>query len=226
MKSTMDQNLFTQTGLDSGALTMLGVVVHGFSEAGEYRGTVRKDAGPEAVFYISVDKSSPVAQANVDLAALAGQQPSQSKCCDGTAAAENQFGVNTRGYAVFHVSGGPGGYNVYLRKADPDPNTPVFDSRRLHDGDIFSGVLIRPGAYSITNEVTNARGRVVVRYPKIGDTAYRPPGPVRVQCTYDAFEPDAIELDPGQGLIFECKATSRIKLDLIKPDDGHQHRRP
>ena len=54
MNMTFDRNLFTQIGLDSGSLTMLGSVIHQFAEAGEYRGTVRREAAGEAVFYISV----------------------------------------------------------------------------------------------------------------------------------------------------------------------------
>ncbi len=40
MKMTFDQNLFTQIGLDSGSLTMLGGVTHRFLEPGQYRGVV------------------------------------------------------------------------------------------------------------------------------------------------------------------------------------------
>ncbi len=220
MKTTFDRNLFTQIGLDSGSLTMLGAVTHSFGEPGEYRGSVRQREKSIAVFYILADKNSPVAQANVDLSALGDTDASISTCSGDGHAACNRFKVNPKGYAVFHVSGGPGGYDIRVRKADEDPRTKIFDSRQLNDGDIFSGVIIRPGSYSITNLLTAAHAEATVAYPIIGKTAYRPPAPVRVQCTRDGFDLKRIELQPGQGLIFDCKAPSRIKIELVKPDDG------
>ena len=43
MNMTFDRNLFTQIGLDSGSLTMLGAVIHSFRKPGEYRGSVRTE---------------------------------------------------------------------------------------------------------------------------------------------------------------------------------------
>ena len=130
-KLYIDPNI-TQTGLDSGALTMLGAVVRRFEEPGEYRGTVRRGDAIEKVFYLSVDKESPVAAADIDLAKLAGSLPQQEEagrdCCPGEG--EARFSVNPRGYVLFRVSGGRGGYSVNLRRADPDEKTPVFNSTR------------------------------------------------------------------------------------------------
>ncbi len=227
MNLTFDQNLFTQTGLDSGLLTILGSVIHSFSEPGEYRGSVHKAGGEQAVFYLTVDKNSPAAHANIDLAALreyAGA--SQKECCDeGT---ENRFTVNPRGYVVFHVSGGSGGFSVHVRRAEEDPKTQVFNSQALGEGDIFSASIIRPGTYSVVNQLAKgkARAEVVVSYPEIGKTAYRPPAPVHVQVTQRGFDPERIELKPGQGMVFEVKAPARIVTELTKPDDGPGNDRP
>lgn len=57
-------------------------------------------------------------------------------------------------------------------------------------------------------------------YPKIGKTAYRPPGPIKVECTREAIEPRRVELQPGQGVLYNFKAPSRIKIELLKADDG------
>jgi hypothetical protein len=219
MNMTFDRNLFTQIGLDSGSLTMLGTVVHSFGEPGEYRGSVRRGKEGAAVFYISVDKNSPVAQVNIDLAALTNPPAATSKCCKGDGP-EQRFTVNPKGYAVFHVSSGAGGFDVHVRKAEEDPKAKIFDSRELGEGDIFSAVILRPGTYSVTNLVTKTQAEAIVAYPKIGKTAYRPPAPVRVESTRDAFAPRRIELHPGQGLIFDCKAPSRVMIELVKPDDG------
>jgi hypothetical protein len=217
MNLTFDRNLFTQIGLDSGSLTMLGSVIHSFREPGEYRGSVHGEKG-QAIFYVSVDRDSPVAQVNIDLAALMRPSDAPEGCgCEGL---QNRFSVNPKGYAVFHVSEGPGGYSVHARKAEENPKEEVFDSRKLSDGDFFSAIILRPGTYSVVNAYTKAQGEVVVSYPEMTKAPYRPPGPVHVQAEGRCFDPQRIELKPGQGLVFECKTGSRIQIELQKPDDG------
>jgi hypothetical protein len=218
MKTIFDRSLFTQFGLDSGSLTMLGAVVHSFREPGEYRGVVRREAAPEATFSISVDNHSPVAQANIDLSTLAQGSPEGSTCCGEVK--KTHFVVNPKGFVVFHLTSGPGGFSVLVRRAEEDPNLPVFDSRELNDGDLFSATIIRPGTYSMTNVLNRATGEITVSYPRIADVPYRPPNPVTVECTAQAIEPKEIALQPGQGLNFHVKAPARIKISLVKPDDG------
>jgi len=220
MNLTFDQNLFTQVGLDSGLLTMLGSVVHSFKEPGEYRGSVHQEGGEQAVFYVTVDKNSSVAQANIDLASL---NKTSDPCCEPS---PNHFEVNPKGYAVFHVSAGAGGYSVHIRRAEENPQEKVFNSQQLGDGDLFSAVIIRPGTYSVVNTLTQAKAEVVVSYPGTGKVAYRPPAPVRVEVERNNFEPRRIELKPGQGLLFECKTQARIKIALLKADDGPGKPRP
>lgn len=220
-KVSIDPNL-VQTGLDSGALTMLGAVARCFGEPGEYRGTVRRADAIERVFYLIVDKDSPVAAADIDLAQLAGPLPGQDEsgtaCCPGDSKA--RFSVNPRGYVLFRVSGGSGGYSVSIRRADPDEKTPVFNSATLDDGAIFSAQMLRPGTYSVTNARTKARASVIVSYPPPAFSSYRPPGALRVEVTDGGFNPEKIELMPAQGLIFDCHAPSRIVITLERPDDG------
>jgi plastocyanin len=226
MNMTFDQNLFTQTGLDSGLLTMLGAVIHSLPEPGEYRGSVHKAGGEQAVFYITVDKNSPVAHADIDLATLReyATNSAQKECCGEST--ENRFTVNPKGYVVFHVSGGSGGFSVHLRRAEEDPKTQVFNSQELGEGDIFSATILRPGTYSVVNLPAKARGELVVSYPEIGKAAYRPPAPLHVQVTQRGFEPARVELKPGQGVVFEIKASARIVTELLKPDDGPSGDRP
>ena len=204
MNTTFDQNLFTQIGLDSGSLTMLGAVIHSFGEPGEYRGSVRQGADSKAAFYISVDKNSAVAQVNIDLATLTNPPAPASGCCGG-GESENRFAVNPKGYAVFHVSGGAGGYDVHVRKGDENPQEKIFDSRQLVEGDIFSAVIIRPGSYSVANVLTKAQGEIVVSYPKTEKTAYVLLSNKCAECTSDGFQPPRLELQPGQGVLFDCQ---------------------
>jgi hypothetical protein len=218
MNLTFDRSLFTQTDLDSGSLTMLGAVTHSLSEPGQYRGTVYRETENIAAFYIAADKNSPVAQANIDLSALdpLGVQ-SRSADCKGEGA---QFTINPKGYVVFHVSAGAGGYAVRVRRAEEDPNLELFDSRRLSEGDVFSAAIIRPGTYSVENVLTNARAQVTVSYPRMGETAYRPPKPIDFHCSENEIEPERADLQPGQGIHFHFRVPSRIKIELLNADDG------
>ena len=113
--------------------------------------------------------------------------------------------MNPKGYVLFHVSSGSGGFSVHVRRAAEDPKEKVFDSRELGEGDVFSAVILRPGTYSVVNRLAKAKAEVVVSYPEIGKTAYRPPEPVRVHVGRKGFEPSRIELKPGQGLLFDVK---------------------
>jgi len=223
---TFDRNLFTQIGLDSASLTMLGSVVHTFSQPGEYRGALHEGPQVKAVFYISVDKNSAVAQVTIDLSALDTGQPSASggeTCCcppgKGSGHDGHRFVVNPRGYTLFHVSSGAGGYWVSVRRIDAEQTDRGYDSRVLAEGDIFTASIIRPGTYSVTNVQNKATADVVVSYPVIGERAYRPSNPVRVDCGAK-FEPAKISLQPGQGMLFHAKVPSRIDIRLVKPDDG------
>ncbi|MGB8814016.1 MAG: hypothetical protein WCC57_12615 [Paracoccaceae bacterium] len=211
-------------GLDSGALTMLGAVAQRFETPGEYRGTVRRGKTIERVFYLSVDKESPVAAADIDLAVLAR---TQSQAADGNCCPQDKeprFTVNPRGYAMFRVSGGPGGYSVNLRRADPDEKTPVFNSTRLDDGAVYSARILRPGLYSVTNSLSKARCELTVAYPPGAFTGYRPPDALRVEVTERGFKPERIAIAAAQGLIFDCNAPARIVIALEKADDGPRTR--
>jgi hypothetical protein len=223
MPTNFDRHFFSQIGLDSGALTMLGAVVHGFGEPGAYRGIARRGAEPEATFYITVDKASPVAQVNIDLAALV--EPQKPGTC-GCGTREGPFVVNPRGYAVFRVSGGAGGFSVHVQRAVDEANPKIFDSRELQDGDIFSAIIIRPGTYSVENLLTKAKAELKVAYPKLGTTAYRPPGPLTAECARHSIDPAKLDLQPGQGVNFHAKAPSRIKIELVKADDGPGRHEP
>ena len=140
--------LFTQIGLDSGSLTALGVVMHCFDKPGLYRGQVRRGEDDAGAFLLSVDADSPQMQVDIDLAHLA----TPDDCCDGKRSAG--YVVNPRGYAVFHVSDGPGGFHVLVAREDSARGEAAFDSRELHDGDMFAAHDLRPGAYAVANSAS------------------------------------------------------------------------
>lgn len=227
MDVTFDRHLFTQIGLDSGSLTMLGTLVHGFTEPGEYRCALH--AGPEvkAVFIVHADPESSNASATVDLAALVGgtAPPSaDADCgCEGSpekAAAIPRVVVNPRGHVVFRVGSGAGQFYVHARRTASPTEDKGYDTRAMVDGDTFAAVLLRPGTYAMTNALAKAKGEIVVDYPPLKERHYKPTEPVRVTCDARGFSPASVRIGPGQGVIFESRTASRIAITLSKADDG------
>jgi len=98
--------------------------------------------------------------------------------------------------------------------------TDEFDSRKLGERSVFGLTLIRPGRYSLQNAVDGKQAEIVVAYPKVGKTPYRPPEPLQVQVTTEGFGKDSFPLSPGQGMVFRFATESRIQIQLVEPDDG------
>jgi len=232
MKTLVNRHLFTQTGVDSGALTMHGMVIHTFREAGEYQIALLWNNETIRRFPLIVDNSAEAMQVDIDLVALQRHDTHHG--------AEEQFMLKPGGNTVFYVSRGAGGYAVLAtrlgeqqpreegqgKRPERTPTPAPFDSRELRDGDMFAVTLLRPGAYSLTNAPGRAKGELVVAYPK-QRTRYDPtPEPVTVECTDKGFVPSRVELQPMQGLVFRVLTPSRIRIDLSKPDDGSQGPRP
>jgi hypothetical protein len=213
--------LFAQTGLDSGALTLLGTLVHQMTEPGEYRGTTSGPGGASSVFYLTVTKEPGVTQVNIDLAALTAPPQGGSGDCGCASGPNNVFTVGAHGYAVFHLSGGPGGHAVRLGRAAAAPAEKAFDSTVLKNGDIFAASLLRPGAYRVANAAQpGARpAELTVAYAKSGAAVFAPPAPLRVESTAEGFSPAKIELSATQGCVFVCAAPSRIVIELVSPLD-------
>lgn len=220
MSAPAQPYLFSQIGLDSGALTMLGAIVHRFPEPGEYRGVVTGSDGEGSVFHLSVEKGRAAAQVNVDLAAVAARV-SPSPCHCGTDhGGEPHYVAGTGSPVLFHVSGGRGGYAVHVSRSEERPQPKAFDSRVLRDGDLFAATILRPGLYAVVNRADEqgaARGSIEVVYPPIGKAPHRPPGPVGIRCTGRGFEPSTVRLSAMQGCLFTCERPARIRIELEKP---------
>lgn len=220
MKAYINRQLLGQTFFDSSSLTMLGAVIHNFSDPGEYLGTVLK--GKEFVkdFHLSVDEKCPAMQVDIDLAALDKDVSENCRC-----KAEKRFVINPKGYAVFHVSFGAGGYSVRVGKPKGEKEAELFDSARLETGDLLAVTLIRPGVYSVTNTLTKARGKITVAYPKKEYKAYRPLKPVNIECTEQAFKPESISIQAAQGQVYHFQTPSQIKIELLEAEKGPERLR-
>jgi hypothetical protein len=126
--------------------------------------------------------------------------------------------VASEGYAVFKVpAGAAGGYAVELYKsAKSGRGAKVFDSRALGRGDLLAVVLLRPGAYSVTNASNGTKAELKVAYP---EKVPGPMEPVKVTCADAAISPAVIKVRPTQGLVFSFETPSRVKIELVTPDD-------
>jgi hypothetical protein len=222
----VNRELFAQVGADSGALTMLAVVAHRFCEAGDYVGAVMRGEEEVGSFRLRADESSPATQVDIDLAALGPAPRRGDPGCDcGAEDSDPVLVVNPSGYALFHVSGGPGGYWVRVGRASEGEGA-AFDSTRLDGEDLFMLTLLRPGTYSMRNTLTKAQGEIVVPYPKPANGPYRQPAPVEIDCGGKSFRPSRAKVQAGQGAVWRFEDPARIQLELVKPDDGPTKRQP
>lgn len=210
--------LLTQFDLDSGALTALGVVIHNFPKPGVYQGTMLRGKESISNFVLKVDENCVQMQVDIDLANVTSATP--DPCCD--EAANRTFVVNPKGYAVFHVSGGPGGFSVLLGPSDTQTPELLFDSRKLQEGDHFAATVLRPGSYSVNNALSKgeSRAELVVAYPQPGRSRYEQPPVQIVTVTAKGFEPKRIQVAAGQSHVYDIKTPARIHIKLEKPYDG------
>jgi hypothetical protein len=226
MKATINP-LLEQTSFDSAAPRGAAAVVHQFAEPGEY--IVRFVEGEDNLAHIrlTVDadppgKDSPPEGISIDLAKI--QYSSKMGGSDGD---ESPFIVRPKGYVSFTASGKGEPYAVVAEPKTETKRLPKgggFDSRRLGRDDIFTVTLLRPGDYRVVNELGKYEGLITVAYPVIGDHPYRPPSPYQIDCNESGFQPSTTRLLPAQGIVFNIRATARIKIELTRPDDGPKDR--
>jgi len=237
----INRNLITQVNQDSGSLTSATTVVHRFGkgEHGEYKGVLfDRRAVAVGEFSIGVGGDEPKSEKNegsytgqhlpmsveVNLTSLHPTAASQGsptssweECECEDEGAGGGLNVASEGYVVFKVPAGvAGGYAVELYKsAASGRGEKVFDSRALGRSDLLAVVLLRPGAYSVTNASNGTKAELKVAYPE------KPLGllePVKVTCG-SSISPAAIKVQPTQGLVFSFETPSRVKIALVTPED-------
>lgn len=209
----IDRFIFSQANVDSGSLTMLASVVHRFLEPGAYFGKIKRGENEVGQFKIMVEHSPPMqSSVKIDLKALDASPSEQSKNTECSC-----FNLVPEGYALFFVSTGAGGYNIEITKPENEGKK-TFDNRELTSQDMFVATLLRPGTYRITNTLTKAEAELKIIYPQIGKTP-RQSQTIQVECTEKAVNPSKITANPGQGVVFSFKVPSRIKIELVTPED-------
>jgi len=213
---SLNRHLFSATDTDSGALNVLGTVVHQFEDTGEYRIDLFRGDRYVTHRYLVVDDEEPRTQVTLDAATLPEVQDRESherSCCCGD---HDVFHLRENGHFVLDVSRGPGGFAVRVTAADD--GDPVFDSRELDENDHFAATLMRPGRYVARQREGDAELTVTVPYPTGEGRGV--PEPERIDVTEDGFEASDVEIRTGQGLVFDVDTGARIEIELEEPDDG------
>ena len=230
MKMTFDQNLFTQVGLDSGALTMLGGVTHRFLEPGQYRGVVYRGRRKCGRLLYQCGQEQPGRAGEHRSRSFRSNLPAPPASTTGTtcgcqaggATAETKFEVNPKG--ICGVSRFGRRRRLRCTRQQSCGGSQTTESVRQPRTEM-RGYLLRchPAAgnlFRVEWIERESQGQDHGLYPKIGKTAYRPPSPAKVTCSEGGFEPANLELQPGQAVLFQANAPSRITLELVKADDG------
>ncbi len=213
MNARFNSMFLNQTTFDSASPMGSAVVVHRIDDEGEYDVELgREDETPDRMG-LSVGpqakKASPASSVTID---IAGAAP-------GTIAGLRHHRLDVGGYASFtSAHARSSGSVIVVRKRGA--KDVEFDSRHLGEPDMFAVTLVRPGLYAVRNTLGKAEGRIVVTYPVVGERPYRPADPVGVLCTKKGFDPERVEIGPGQGIIFRFETAAHLVVELLEPDDG------
>ena len=203
--------LLTTSTFDSGALGVLAYVAHQFPP-GRYHAVAQKEGQDAGSTRFRVDEASTVMQLTIDLASVAAplRAPRADDCNCRAADAPEIPAVSPKGFVLFHVSGGAGGYSVVAR--EESGAAPPFNSATLSDGDLFAVSLLEPATYSMANKAGAAAGTIQVTpipegtNPRASETQY-------AEVTKDAFSPASISVHSAQGLVFRIKGPARVAID-------------
>jgi hypothetical protein len=232
MAPILDQRFLHQTHFDSASPAGTAVVVHRFEGEGELQLLVQRGRKPLRRMRINV-----LPDPGGDSLTAARPSPGQPDTAAPVAVALDVATLLRPGVQPLESTDLPRGGYLSLTSSQPipehhlvvtagDDGDVVLDTRRLGPQSLFAVTLIRPGRYRLANAITGADAAVIVTYPKVGKTPYRPPEPLEITCGPKGFGASKFTISPAQGIIFRLATESRIQLELVEPDDGPKARRP
>lgn len=203
---TLNGPLFTQDWVRSDALTSKCCIVHEMAEEGLFDVVVFRNGEIRGRVSLVVARSVTESIASIDLATIGDLR---SGLGGGVPANRS---LKPGGRLILSVSDGAGGYSA--RVSDATGKGITYDSATLGAGDLFGAFLIRPGSYRMSNVETGAAGMIEVDYPDPKQIWPRPGGfPVTVRVTQEGFEPSAIRISAGQGIIFKLETEASIRAE-------------
>ena len=245
MPPILNLRFLSQTSFDSAAPSGTGVVVHRFEGDGEFQ--LRIHRGDEVLRRVPVNvgrgPGGGKGEGGHDRHGPGGDplaaQPPQADGPAGTVGAitldmATLLRPGTDGPTVDEL---PSRGYLSITSSQPFPEhhvvvsageggADVLDTRRLGSNSLFAVTLARPGRYRLVNGITGSQADVVVTYPTVGSTPYRPPAPLEIRCTAEGFGASRFTISPAQGIVFRLATESRIQLELVEPDDGPGKGRP
>lgn len=206
----LNHRLLTTSTFDSGALGVLAYVVHQFP-AGRYHAVVRREGQSAGSTHFLVDDSSATMQLTIDLASVAApvRASASARGCRAPSTADIPT-LSPKGYVLFYVSGGAGGYSVVAR--EESGAAPGFDSATLSEGDLFSVSLLEPATYSMANHAGKAVGEIQVT-PIPEGTNPRTLPTLYANVNTGGFDPANISVCSAQGLVFRVKGPARVVIN-------------
>lgn len=191
---------------------MLTSVIHQFGTPGFYRAEVRLKGQFVASYAFEVSETSGVNQLDVDLASLHHQAQRRSGCACEAQAQEGGPVVSPRGYVVFFVSHGDGGYSVVVGGSGGEGH-PAFNSEALAEGDLFALSLLEPVGYQMTNRLGSARGRIEVSFSRESARQVKTLEPIYVGTWRDRFDPATVAAASTQGIVFRIHDAARVVVE-------------
>jgi hypothetical protein len=228
MRAILNRQMFTARTFDSGAIGVLASLVHQFPSPGRYEAVIRRGDKPIRSVSFEVSDASPNMQLDIDLAPP--EQPRGSGdddcACKGShASGTSPRTVSPKGYVLFHVSRGDGGYSVLVVQQGSDK--PAFDSTRLGAGDLFALSLLAPTRYKMTNRIGKATGTIVVRMAPEVLRKLATAEAIYVETSQDEFSPADVQAGSAQGIVFRVRDAARIVIEQVEePPDDKKPRSP
>jgi hypothetical protein len=233
MEPVVNRQLFELVNFDSAVPAGSAAVVHRFTAEGQYVVSLtRQDRVVETRSVTvsppsgtrGIDDGGSVPRMDVDQPEAVTIDLRESQPGPGLprpARPPSRLTLSAGGFAAF--TGPPGVANrAVVHRVDTagERQGVEFDTAELGPDDIFALTLLRPGTYGMRNAMGDQAGRIVVTYPVVGDVRYRPADPVDVRVADSGFDPEAVSIGPGQGIVFRIGTRSRLTVDLLEPDDG------
>jgi hypothetical protein len=237
MTPILNPQFLRQTQFDSAAPAGAAMVVHRFERDGEFQLSVARRDEILQRARVNVGRGTESGGAGGGLAEgrdpLAAERPSpeQPDVSPLRAVALDMATLLRAGTQPPELDDLPSSGYLSITSSEPLPEhhlvvsagetaEDILDTRRLGPRSIFAVTLIRPGRYRLRNVVTESEATVVVTYPTVGKTPYRPPAPLEIQSTAEGFGASTFTISPAQGIVFRFATESRIQLELVEPDDG------
>jgi len=215
MKAKANLQLLNTTRFDSGALGLMAMVIHPFTQPGQHRGTVFQHGAAVADFGFLVDETSDIMQLDIDLATIHRRAQGRRVEHDCGCCADSMHTpvVSPKGYVLLHATSGTG----YSAKVASAEDKPVFDSTELNSGDLFALTLLEPVPYSAKNALGKSSAEISVSLPADLNKRLTMMEPVNVSVDGSKFNPDRIQLISTQGLVFQIQARARIVIEPKTP---------